>query len=480
MNIVTHERLILSAALQDRGAIRKLAAELPEMAFGYGPDDKLSDSHRLIYRAMLACYQDNVPIDTATVATRLGIDLKLVGGQKYLADLARALPDAGIASTEGLPEWARVVDNAGRVRGLQAILGRYSDQVTEDIVDIDGLYADLLMDLSNAHSAKTFYHPISEAVAEFRTRLEQERGGKAVSWLPFPWESTKKYRLLPREALVTLTGLSSVGKSQLLAEFLLGSAVQLKKYNLPGVVTFNSYEMKGWRYASRMASCLSGVNLLSESLNDNTSDEYHRLMEATEFIETLPILYDDGDMTSTQILNHSMSVANEWGGIHVVGVDYSELVPDKGSSEELRVSGIFRNAQRLSRTLDACVIVLSQFSGDVLHESTKIGGPGRTRYSRAGWHAAEVVLELYNPAQMRTQGITFEFPSWLPDPDKAYSLIQKNKNGPTGWFAMNWTPGHVRFSDPALAGYGASALFEGLEEVWDRKAHENKNMEGDF
>ncbi len=39
MNIVTHERLILSAALQDRGAIRKLAAELPEMAFGYGPDD---------------------------------------------------------------------------------------------------------------------------------------------------------------------------------------------------------------------------------------------------------------------------------------------------------------------------------------------------------------------------------------------------------------------------------------------------------
>jgi len=429
---------------------------------------------------MLSCYQDSVPVDTATVATKLGVDLKLVGGQKYLSDLSKAMPDAGIASTEGLPEWAHLVDNAGRVRSLRSILGRYSDRVIEDTAEIDGVYADLLTDLANAQSAKTSYHPISEAVAEFRLRLEQESGGKAVSWLPFPWESTRKYRLLPRESLVTLTGLSSIGKSQLLAEFLLGSALQIKKYDLPGVVTLNSYEMKGWRYASRMASCLSGVNLLSKSLNDTTSDEYHRLMEATEFIETLPIMYDDGDMTSAQIINHSISLSHEWGGIHVVGVDYSELVPDKGASEELRVSGIFRNAQRLSRTLDACVIVLSQFSGDVLHESTKIGGPGRTRYSRAGWHAAEVVLELYNPAQMRTQGISFEFPSWLPDADKAYALIQKNKNGPTGWFAMNWTPGYVRFSDPTLAGYGMSALFEGLEEMWDRKAYENREAEGDF
>ena len=123
MIIAEYERLILSAALTDRGALHKLASEISETAFGYGPDDNtLSDAHKLMYRSMLAVYYNNQPVDVGTVCAQLGHDLPLVGGQAYIVTVAKTLSAMGIASTEGLPEWATIVDNAGRVRAVRGVL----------------------------------------------------------------------------------------------------------------------------------------------------------------------------------------------------------------------------------------------------------------------------------------------------------------------------------------------------------------------
>jgi len=262
-------------------------------------------------------------------------------------------------------------------------------------------------------------------------------------------------------------GMSSIGKTQLLIQFLLGCAIQLRAFNLPGVVVVNTYEMLGKQYAKRMASCISGVNLQAKELLDEHSGEYRRLMEAFDFVDSLPILYDDGDMTSTQIISQTLALAVEVGGIHVFGIDYSELVPDKNTSEEQRVAQVFRNAQSLSRKLDAAGIVLSQVSD--FGQDTRIAGAWGTRYSKAGWHASECELEIVNYPQMKLQGINFRVPDYLGSADKAYALVHKNKNGPVGHFALEWTPGCTRFTDPALAGFGMAKLFENFEQVWDMR-----------
>ncbi len=472
MNLSTYEKLILSSAMHDRGVMFKLAPELPEIAFGYGPGDTESNAHRLIYRSMLELFQEKQQINVASIAVKLGKSTNLVGGESYLVEISQTLRALDIGDTSGLPLWSNVVDGAGRLRLLQGILvgsaARLEDIETAitKIEDVGEFVQDLLTQIGNANSVISSYRPITEAAAEFRNYLTTEASGEAITWLPVGWQASKKYRLLPRASLVTVIGLSSIGKSQLLAQFLLGAAIQLKLYNLPGVCTLNTYEMKGHRFVGRMASCLSGVNLLSPALQDTSSDEYNRLMLATEFIEELPILWDEGDMTSTQIVCDTISLAAERGGVHVVGVDYSELVPDKGTSEELRLSNIYRNCQSLSRQLDAAVVVLSQVSGDAFTNDQRIAGPWATRYSKAGWHAAEVLLEVYNPVQMRKQNITFTLPKWLPSENKAYVLVHKNKNGPTGWFSLNWTPGIVRFADPSLPMSGIGGLYEGLEKIY--------------
>lgn len=472
MNVATYERLTLSAPLNDRTAIYALAPELSEKCFGYGPGDEPSVAHKLIYRAMLALYQDQKPIDVATVTQRLGKDLAHVGGEAYLATVSQTMALLGIGDTRGLQQWAQVVDNAGRLRQLSTVLTDYSDKLEDidkavtRIQDVDAFFTDLFEKIGATSKAQTTYKPIAQAAGEFRRYLDAEQGGVAVSWLPVGWESTKRYRLLPRSALVTIMGLSSIGKSQLLAQFLLGAAIQLKANDMTGVCLLNTYEMKGRVYVGRMASCLSGIDLLSPQLKDSSTTEYKQLMEATEFVESLPIMWDEGDMTSRQIITQALALSAEMGGVHVVGVDYVELSPDKGPSEEQRVAGVYRNTQSLSRKLDACVIDLSQISGEAFSNETRIALPWNTRYSKAGWHACDIQIEIYNCIQMKKQGIKFRVPDYLPGDNYAYGLVKKNKNGPTGWFKLGWEPEIVRFSDPELAGFGMSKLYENLDQVW--------------
>ena len=86
MDIGDYERLCLSAAMNDKSAVYRLAAELPEVNFHYGPGNELSQAHRHIYRAILALHQDGCAVDTATVAARLDGNLPRSGGEAYPID----------------------------------------------------------------------------------------------------------------------------------------------------------------------------------------------------------------------------------------------------------------------------------------------------------------------------------------------------------------------------------------------------------
>jgi len=318
---------------------------------------------------------------------------------------------------------------------------------------------------------------ISLAVAKAKQRLEHEAGGQIVSWLPIGWPSLDPYRLLPYESLMVLMGISSMGKSQMLAQFLLGASIQLKRQHIPGVCILHTYEMGAAQYTLRMAACLAQVDMLKPPIRDVTSPEYARLQQALEFIATLPIHIDTG-MTSSQMYNSCRLLQVQHGRIHVIGVDYSELVPNKvGNSEEQRVTGIFRACQQLSRAhaTGACVIVVSQFPNEIMHDDTKLGVHLSPRYSGAGTHAAEVKAIVYNPKHMARIGMPFKLPPGM-DADHAYFVVTKNKEGITGVVPLTWEATHTRFADPLLIGFGSSQLFVGYAEVVEDLQH----SEGDF
>lgn len=484
MRLADYERLILAACLIDPGAARIVAPELSDTAFAFGPDpEQPSTAHSLIYRAIQAANADGEVTDVASISARLGDALNLVGGTAYLTRLTQTLGDMGITSTAGLPQWMQIVDKAGRIRALAATMVNAFEQVAnveqalQDIDDVDAFLADVLNDLGKANTIKQSYEPIKLAVAKAKLRLEHEARGEIVSWLPIGWPSLDPYRLLPYESLMVLLGLSSMGKSQMLAQFTLGAAIQLKRQNIPGVCTLHTYEMGAERYTLRMAACLAQVDMLKPAVRDSASVEYTRLHQALEFIATLPIHVDTG-MTSAQMYNNCRLMQAQYGRIHVIGVDYSELVPDKmGQSEEQRVTGIFRASQRLSRAhaTGACVIVVSQFPNDIMHDDTRLGVHLSPRYSGAGTHAAEVKAIVYNPKHMAKIGMPFKIPPGM-DADHAYLVVVKNKEGVTGVIPLTWEASHTRFADPLLIGFGKGELFAGYAEVVEDLRH----SEGDF
>lgn len=473
MDLQQTEQAILATLLVDRGAASIVKPELTADKFSYGPATTggFSKAHSLIYSAMI-CTEGR--IDTVSIMNQLGEDIGRVGGEAYIVYLANScLPQLGIRSTESLPSWVQTVDTGGRLRQVSELFEVYSPMfqdfvgLLDKVEDVDTFIADIQEKLNRIilGSGAVGYKHISTATSEYRRILEDEAAGYALTYYPVGWPSFEKFALPPQSALMVLSGLSSVGKSQLMLQLALGAAIQIKAAGVPGCVAINSYEMTGWRCSRRMAACLAGVDYQSAAVRDESSAEYKSLMNSLSFIETLPIFYDDTDMTSAQMALQTTRVIAQNGPIVFMGVDYAEEVPDPDvGSEELRISNIFRSGKRLAMSTGMCCCILSQVS-DIAQFPNGIVPYNRLRYSRAATNAADVICYVYNPPQMRQIKLSFTFAEELGSDAFAYVLVQKNRDGKVGAFPMEWTPNITRFEDRALVGFGHSELYRNLESL---------------
>ena len=275
--------------------------------------------------------------------------------------------------------------------------------------------------------------------------------------------------------LTVIAGLPGAGKTQLALQIMLGQIIQAKRRGAAGCVAINSYEMTSWRIVSRLACCLASVDssLLRTGKIKEHSEDAKRLIEWTEFLEDLPIYIDDSNLTTSARINWQSSALHAINGplLHLV-VDYAEKVPmsDTGErdSRERQVASTFTNVVNIAKTTNACGTVLSQFNNSVLFNKSKIAGAGALRYGGAGWQAADVQLEVWNPINMRANQIDFVTPDHLTD-DTVWVLVEKYRDGPAGTvFPLHWEPTYTRFSDPMLSQRFGSDLYEGLSELTGR------------
>lgn len=471
MRIQQAEQAILATIFVDRGAFGVVRTELTSDKFIYGPADKFSDAHRAIYEAMLKV---KGRIDVVSVLHALGDDIERSGGESYIRFLATAsLQQLGIRSTESLPQWVTLVDSAGRLKQLGDVFIEYGrlfqefETLVDRVSDVDSLIADVQEKISRIAMGTTGmeYKHISTATNDYRRVLEDEAHGYIQTYYPIGWPSFSKFSLPPKSGLMVISGLSSIGKSQLMLQMGLGLAIQLEASNLPGGVVYNTYEMTGWRYARRFAACLAGVDYQGAAVKNEDSNEYKAMNAALDFIDTLPIYYDDTDMSSDQIALQCVRLANQCEAIYFLGVDYAELVSDtqKSNNEEQRISNIFRNGQSLARSMGMCTCIISQVS-DASMFPNKIVPYDKLRYSRAATNAADVICYVYNPPQMRAMQLQFVFETTLGEEIYAYVLVQKHRDGKVGAFPMKWTAEFTRFEDLALVGFG-SELYQNLTKL---------------
>lgn len=471
MNLRDTEQALLATLLVDRGAKDRVRAELTADKFSFGPAEKFSKSHQKIYSAMIKC---NGRVDVVTVSNNLGDDLESSGGQAYLQYLATAcLQQLGVRSTEGLPQWVRVIDAAGRLRQLGELVEKYQKMyedfqlLLDQVGDVDLFVADFQERVSKIALGGTAdeYNHVSAASSVYRRILEDEANGIILSFYPMGWPSFESFAIPPQSELMVISGLSGIGKTQLMLQIALGVAIQIKAQGLPGCVAINSYEMTEWRCTRRLAACLAGVDYQGNAVRNKQSSSYATMMNVLEFIDTLPI-YFDTTMTIPQISMNCAKMSSQGKPVVFLGIDYAEEVPEgeKHQSEELRVSSIFRGSKRMAVALGMCSCVLSQVS-DVAAFPNAIVPYNRLRYSRAGTNAAGVIVYVYNPPQMKKMNIHFTFAEELGDDGVAYALVQKNRDGRVGAFPLEWRDDITRFRDTSLMGFGVTQLYRNLDTL---------------
>ena len=484
MKLAEYEQALLSAILQHPPTIKILAPELTADKFGYGSNGEEGGGHRLIYQAAVSCHLKAIPPDVISVERELADKIEIAGGVSYLRQLVTILPTLGVRviNENSVRNWARVVDNLGRLRELSRVVTSYSDMLIDkekalrEIEDVDVFIAELIAELWKAQGTiNTDYQHISIGIGDFRRRLEQELRGKSISIPEIGWPSFRSASLPFMGGLTVIAGLPGAGKTQLALQIMLGQIIQAKRRGAAGCVAINSYEMTSWRIVSRLACCLASVDssLLRTGKIKEHSEDAKRLMEWTEFLEDLPIYIDDSNLTTSARINWQSSALHAINGplLHLV-VDYAEKVPmsDTGErdSRERQVASTFTNVVNIAKTTNACGTVLSQFNNSVLFNKSKIAGAGALRYGGAGWQAADVQLEVWNPISMRANQIDFVTPDHLTD-DAVWVMVEKYRDGPAGTvFPLHWEPTYTRFSDPMLSQRFGSDLYEGLSELTGR------------
>ncbi len=454
MLIQEYEKAVISVILNYYTGNEKI----PEQICSELDDDKFDPKgpHGIIYRSIQRCVIDGKVPNIINVCRMLGENLEAVGGEIYLNSLRGFLSLMGSLDVHSWETWMRYVDSVGRLRHMGLVVDEYHkmyenfELMASQVNDVDVFISNFLTQISKCMMGiKSNYEHISVAINDEKRRLDLEKQGQCVDWIPMGWPSLQRYYIPRPSTFGVLTGLSSMGKTQFALQIMLGTAIHLYENNLSGCVAINELEMPKWRLSRRLACCMTGINSDSLRSGDISSEKLDKYYDNLDYISQLPIYIDDNPNLTSDKLSWEARALNIEKGRRLGVVDYFELFKDKGENEELRVSNVVRNQKALSMELGSCEIGISQLNNSVMLTGNKIGGAARARYSGAIWHAADWLGEIYNPPQMRKANIDFSLPKDM-DEDRAYILIEKNKDGPLGQEAFIWTPEFTRFQDVGL------------------------------
>lgn len=450
MKINDYEKLGLGIILKNPNGTQnipqRVVSELEPERFNSNP-------HKQIYLAIKRLVMKKEVPNTMNVSLELGDQLDNCGGLEYLSSLV-TFPDlAGITDFDSLKQWIEVIDKAGRLRHLGDVIdsykGRYSDfeNLVSKVDDVDLFLSNFMSEINEgAKSIRTNYKPISDACEIEKRHATLEGDGFTTDIIKCGMPKLANY-MIPRPfSLGSIMGESSMGKTSLGLEVILGCAINLYKTSQPGVVSINSLETIDRKLVRLMACIYSSTDSMQLAHGTISPSQFKKYMEAVEFIAQLPIRYNDNpDLTTDELSWHA--IAQDYLEKRVLGIsDYAELFKDAGQSEELRVSSIVRNHRRIAWRVGSCEVLLSQVTSN---SATKWATLRDARYTRSFEQALDWGIIIYNPVQMIRRGIDF-VQHRDTNSDRAYWSIQKNKGYDVGIEAVSWQPEYSRFIDMAL------------------------------
>jgi replicative DNA helicase len=420
-----------------------------EVALIVRPDDFYSHANERIYRQMLALHEEGKRLDPVLLRDRLrqAGEYDDVGGDAYLADLARAVPTAANAEN-----YARVVQEKATLRGVI----RASTEILKEAYD-SALAAREMLNRAEEkifaiHDARwsgdvvDMHELMQEAFLRIDARLQGEHAGLETGFSDLDGMTGG----LHCGELVILAARPSMGKTALALNIADYVAVERQVCTL--VV---SLEMSRLELAQRMLCSrgeIKGTKFRSGML---TTDDKKELMEASAALSQAPLFVDD---TPSRNLTEIAATARRLKRKHNLGlivIDYLQLIePDNlRDPRQEQVARMARRLKTMARELKIPVLCLAQLN----RQTEQQRGEHRPRLSHlresgAIEQDADVVMFVHREEYYLS-------PEERQSEEKqhvkgqAEIIVAKQRNGPVGEVTLHWFQEFTRFKNAAHKAY---------------------------
>jgi replicative DNA helicase len=429
------EQAVLGAMLLDQDAALK-AAELLDDSMFY------RESHRILFRAMIALTERGDVIDPVTLRDELVTrgDLDRAGGMEYIGSLVDVVPTAANVDFH-----ARIVRDKALLRRLiEAATG-----IVQDAYEGRGLPSDVLdsaehriFQVAQLRRAEEFVR-LKELIWPTMERIEQLQSGKgAVTGVPSGFVDLDRLTAgFQRADLIIVAARPSMGKTAFILNAIQHAAIEQSI----GVGIF-SLEMSKDQLVQRLL-CSEGLvdaqRLRRGQLRD---DDYPKLARAAGLLGTAPIWIDDSAAITPLAMRSKARRLKTEHNIGMMVVDYLQLMqgPSDIESRQQEISYISRSLKALAKELDIPVVALSQLSrapdqraGDHRPQLSDL------RESGAIEQDADVVIFIYR--QEMYDGPTDKDGNSIEG--LAELLVGKQRNGPTGIVPLYFKKEYTRFDN---------------------------------
>lgn len=428
------EKSTLGSLLIDKDAIIKIADILD-------PSDFYLDSHGQIFAVMLELYENRIPIDILSLASRLQEkgQLETLGGHSYLSDLANEVP-----TSSHIVSYAKIVQRKSTLRKLLRAAADITGLAYKETEDVENLLDESerkLYSVSQKYYKQNFI-PIKSVLNEAFDRIDElHRESGKLRGLPTGFTDLDNLLAgLQRSDLVILAARPSVGKTTLALD--IARSVATKQKTPVGIF---SLEMSKEQLVDRLLCSEAGVDLwrMRTGKLSEKEDDFPRIGHAMGVLSEAPIFIDDSATANVMEIRTKARRLQAEHGLSLIMVDYLQLMEGRNTENRVQeIAEITRGLKALARELNVPVLALSQLSRAVEMSKPAIPKLAHLRESGSIEQDADVVMFIYRKAADK---------NYHPDdisPEERHLAevhIAKHRNGPTGLVRLFFDENRVTF-----------------------------------
>ena len=415
------EESVLGSILIDKDAVIAVTEFLRSEHF-------YNEINGMVYKAMLALFEERSPIDIVTLTEKLKKQKNLdrVGGSSYLADLANRVPTAA-----NVEEYGKIIKDNYIKRELISASSRISEKAFDESNE-----ADIILDkaeqevfsLSQRHLRQVFV-PIKDTLAESFDRLDElhKRAG-GLRGTPSGFKDLDNYLAGFQDSnLIILAARPGVGKTAFSLNMARHVAVEEK---LP--VGIFSLEMSKEELVDRLLVRQADIDAWKLKTGKLDEDDFSKLSDAMGILAEAPLFIDDTPGISTLEMRTKARRLQVDHGLRLIIVDYLQLMRGRNLENRVQeVSEISQGLKNLARELKVPVIACSQLSRAVEIRGGQRPRLADLRESGSIEQDADVVMFLFREDEENLENITLE--------------IAKHRNGATGVIQLRFVPNKVSF-----------------------------------